>query len=140
MKRTLLWAMAAFYVLAGVNHFVQSSVYLPMMPPYLPWHLALVYLSGVCEVGLGIAVLVPAWRRTAAWGLVLMLIAIFPANLHIAMHNVPLFGNTEGFGVWNWVRLPFQAVLIAWAWWYTRDSASVADQAFSAAAATRAVC
>ena len=121
MKRVLLWVMAAFYVLAGINHFVQPSVYLPMMPPYLPWHLALVYLSGVAEVGLGIAVMIPAWRKAAAWGLILMLIAIFPANLHIAMHDVPLFGNTEGFGIWNWVRLPFQAVLIAWAWWYTRD-------------------
>lgn len=121
MKRVLLWVMAIFYVLAGVNHFVQPSVYLPMMPPYLPWHLALVYLSGAAEIGLGIAVLIPAWRKTAAWGLILMLIAIFPANLHIATHNVPLFGNPEGFGVWNWVRLPFQALLIAWAWWYTRD-------------------
>jgi uncharacterized membrane protein len=121
MKLVLLWVMAAFYVLAGVNHFVQPGVYLPMMPPYLPWHLALVYLSGIAEVGLGIAVLMPDWRKSAAWGLILMLIAIFPANLHIAMNNVPLFGNTEGFGVWNWVRLPVQAVLIAWAWWYTRD-------------------
>ncbi len=121
MKRVLLWVMAVFYILAGINHFVQPAVYLPMMPPYLPWHLALVYLSGVAEVGLGIAILVPAWRKMAAWGLILLLVAIFPANLHIAIHNVPLFGNTEGFGAWNWVRLPFQAVLIAWAWWYTRD-------------------
>lgn len=50
-----------------------------------------------------------------------MLAAIFPANIHIAVHDVPLFGRTEGFGMWNWVRLPFQAVLIAWAWWYTHD-------------------
>ena len=53
--------------------------------------------------------------------MILLLIAIFPANLHIAFHDVPLFGNPQGFGVWNWVRLPFQAVLIAWAWWYTRE-------------------
>lgn len=121
MKRVLLWVMAAFYVLAGINHLVQPGVYLPMMPPSLPWHLALVYLSGLAEIGLGVAVLIPAWRKVAAWGLIAMLIAIFPANLHIALHDVPLFGNTEGFGVWNWVRLPFQAVLMAWAWWYTRD-------------------
>src|SRR5262249_60888187 len=74
-------------------------------------------LSGVAEVVLGLAVLVPQIRRLAAWGIILLLIAIFPANLHIAMHDVPLFGATQGAGVWNWIRLPFQGVLIAWAWW-----------------------
>ncbi len=59
-------------------------------------------------------------RRLAAWGIVALLIAIFPANVHIALHDVPVFGAARGAGVWNWVRLPFQAVLIAWAWWYTR--------------------
>jgi uncharacterized membrane protein len=62
---------------------------------------------------------VPSPRPLAAWGIVLLLVAIFPANVHIALHNVPLAGATEGAGVWNWVRLPVQAVLIAWAWWYT---------------------
>jgi uncharacterized membrane protein len=120
-RRILLFVMAAFYVLAGINHFVNPDVYMPMMPPYLPWHRGLILLSGAAEVGLGLAVLVPALRHASAWGIILLLIAIFPANLHIALHNVPLFGNAEGFGAWNWVRLPFQAVLIGWAWWYTRD-------------------
>lgn len=121
MKQAALYVMGAFYVLAGSNHFVRPDVYLPMMPPYLPWHPLLIFLSGVAEMGLGIAVLIPRCRRIAAWGLILLLIAIFPANLHIALHDVPLFGRPTGFGMWNWVRLPFQAVLIAWAWWYTRD-------------------
>ena len=88
--------MGAFYILAGLMHFVSPAAYLPLMPPW-----------------------VPATRRLAAWGLIVLLIAIFPANLHVALHNVPLFGATEGLGVWNWVRLPFQLVLILWAWWYT---------------------
>jgi uncharacterized membrane protein len=121
MKTILLVIMAVFYVAAGLNHFANPDAYLPMMPPYLPWHRAFILISGAAEVGLGLAVLVPSLRQAAAWGLILLLIAIFPANLHIALNNVPLFGNTEGFGVWNWVRLPFQAVLIAWAWWHTRD-------------------
>jgi uncharacterized membrane protein len=79
----------------------------------------LIYLSGLAEVVLGVGVLVPRTRPLAAWGLILLLIAIFPANVHIALHDVPLAGAREGAGVWNWVRLPFQAVLIAWAWWYT---------------------
>jgi uncharacterized membrane protein len=114
--------MAAFYIVAGLMHFVRPDAYLPMMPPYLPWHRPLVLLSGAAEMGLGLAVLVPALRQLAAWGIILLLIAIFPANVHIALDNVPLFGASEGAGVWNWVRLPLQAVLIAWAWMYTRPA------------------
>lgn len=122
-RRIGLWALAAFYVAAGLNHFRDPEFYLPMMPPFLPWHRELVWLSGVAEVGLGLAVLVPALRRAAAWGLVALLLAVFPANLYVALENVPLGGRAEGLGVWNWVRLPFQALLIAWAWLYTRDDA-----------------
>lgn len=122
IKRGLLGVMAVFYVLAGLGHFVSTDFYVPMMPDYLPWHLGLIYLSGVAEVVLGLAVLVPAVRPWAAWGIVALLVAVFPANLHIALHNVPLGGAEEGLGAWNWVRLPFQGVLVAWAWWYTDDS------------------
>lgn len=118
-KRILLYLMVAFYIFAGVMHFVRPEYYVPMMPPYLPWHMFLIYLSGLAEVVLGIAVLIPSVRSLAAWGIILLLIAIFPANLHIALHNVPVFGAAEGAGIGNWIRLPFQAVLIAWAWWYT---------------------
>jgi uncharacterized membrane protein len=123
-KRILLWIMSVFYVFAGVMHFVNPGFYMPMMPPYLPWHLELVYLSGVAEIVLGLAVLVPAYRSLAAWGIILLLIAIFPANLHIALYNVPIGGASEGAGALNWVRLPFQLVLIVWAWWYTRPDPS----------------
>jgi uncharacterized membrane protein len=116
-KRVLLWLMVAFYVMAGVNHFVSPEFYLPMMPDYLPWHLALIYLSGVAEIALGIAVLVPRLRVPAAWGIVALLVAVFPANVHAAVHRIPLIA---GDPFWNWVRLPLQGLLIAWAWWYTR--------------------
>ena len=121
-KRILLFLMAAFYVVAGYMHFARSGFYMPMMPPYLPWHAELVFLSGVAEVICGIGLLIPATRRLAAWATIALLIAVFPANLHIALNNVPLGSSPEGLGVWNWVRLPFQAVLIAWAWWYTGDA------------------
>ena len=121
VKRILLWVMAVFYVFAGVMHFVRPEFYMPIMPPYLPWHLELIYLSGIAEIVLGIAVLIPAWRSLAAWGIILLLIVIFPANVHVALYNVPLGGAPEGAGIWNWVRLPFQGVLILWAWWYTRE-------------------
>jgi uncharacterized membrane protein len=118
-KQILLWIMAAFYVLAGAMHFIRPDVYMPMMPPYLPWHRGLILLSGAAEVALGIAVLNARLRPLAAWGIILLLIAVFPANIHIALNNVPLFGNPVGAGIWNWVRLPLQAVLALWAWWYT---------------------
>jgi uncharacterized membrane protein len=121
-KRVLLVLMGAFYVFSGTMHFLRPDAYLPMMPAYLPAHAALIFWSGVAEVACGLGVLVPQTRVLAAWGTIALLVAIFPANLHVALHDVPLFGATEGAGVWNWVRLPFQLVLIAWAWWYTRVS------------------
>ena len=118
-KTVLLGTMGIFYVVAGIMHFARPDFYAPMMPPYLPAHVALIYLSGLAEVVLGLAVLVPATRVLAAWGIILLLVAIFPANVHIALHNVPVFGAKEGAGIWNFVRLPVQGLLIAWAWWYT---------------------
>jgi len=112
VKTALLALMACFYVGAGVMHFVKPDFFLRIMPPQLPWPLALVYVSGVAEIALGVAVCFPATRVWAAWGLVALLLAVFPANLYAAYAEVPGAG---GYG-----RLPFQAVFIAWAWWYTR--------------------
>ncbi len=112
--------MGLFYVLAGINHFRDPDFYLPMMPDYLPAHFLLVQLSGVAEIALGLGVWIKPLRRWAAWGVIALLIAVFPANLHVALHDIPLGDNPEGLGVFNWVRLPLQAVLIAWAWWHTR--------------------
>jgi uncharacterized membrane protein len=119
-KRILLYVMAAFYVFAGVNHFRSPELYVQIMPPYLPWHLELVYLSGIAEIVCGIGVLIPRTRVMAAWATIALLIAIFPANVHVALNDVPMAGAEQGAGIWNWVRLPFQLVFIAWAWWYTR--------------------
>lgn len=120
-KRVLLWVMGVFYVVAGVMHFTNTDFYRPLMPPYLPLHLELIYLSGIAEILCGVGVLLPATRRAAAWATILLLIAVFPANLHVALNNVPLGDNPQGLGIWNWARLPFQGLFIAWAWWYTRE-------------------
>lgn len=123
-KRVLLWLMGFFYMYAGYMHFRRPDFYEPMMPPYLPAPMFLIYLSGVAEFVSGLGVLIPPTRKVAAWLMIATLIAVFPANIHIAVHNVALFGNPEGAGPLNWVRLPLQAVLIAWAWWYTFDDAA----------------
>jgi uncharacterized membrane protein len=125
-KRIGWLVMGAFYLVAGVNHFVSPDFYIQIMPPYLPAHRELVELSGVAEFALGLVALVlalrvPRIRRWTAWGIIALLIAVFPANLHVALHDIPIGGATEGLGIWNWVRLPIQAALIGWAWIYTRD-------------------
>jgi uncharacterized membrane protein len=120
LKRVLLVIMAGLYVLAGINHFLKPEFYLRIIPDYLPWHLALVYVSGVAEIVLGIALLIPRLRRLAAWGIIALLVAVFPANVYAAVNEISL---VSGDPVWNWVRLPFQGVFILWAWWYTRPDA-----------------
>lgn len=118
-KKILLWLMITFYVFAGVNHFLSPEFYVNIMPPYLPWHLELVYLSGIAEIALGIGLVIPRYRSLAAWGVIALLIAVFPANLHQALNDVPMPGSDASIGAMRWARLPFQAVFILWAWWYT---------------------
>lgn len=117
LKLILHYLMAIFYVGSGIMHFVRPGFYLRMMPPYLPWHLALVNLSGGIEIALGILVLIPRTTRLVAWGIILLLIAVFPANLYMAM-NPARFPEFKPLALS--IRLPLQAVLIAWAYWYTK--------------------
>jgi uncharacterized membrane protein len=116
-RRFALLGLSVFWVVAGVNHFLTPDFYVPMMPPYLPAHLELVYLSGVFEILGGVLVLVPRVRAAAGWGLVALLVAIFPANIHMAL-SPELFPDTPAFALY--ARLPFQAVFFAWAYWATR--------------------
>lgn len=112
--------LGVFFILAGIGHFVRPDVYLKIMPPYLPWHLGLVYLSGICEVGLGILVLIPRYTRLGAWGLIALLVAVFPANVHMAAHPELYPGISPAV---LWLRLPLQGVFIAWAYACTRREA-----------------
>lgn len=117
MTRTLrvaLIVLGVVFVVAGANHFRNPEFYVRMMPAYLPAHLELVYLSGVFEMLGGVGVLIPRTRRAAGWGLVLLLVAIFPANLHMAM-NPELFPGISPSALW--LRLPFQVLFIAWVYW-----------------------
>jgi uncharacterized membrane protein len=119
LKRISLYLMALLYVLAGIQHFSQTGFYLQIMPPYLPWHLALVYISGAAETALGLALVVPRLSRAAAWGIIALLVAVFPANLYMWTAHVQIDGRSIP-GWFHAVRLPAQALLIAWAYWHTR--------------------
>ena len=112
--------MPSLYIAAGINHFVNAEMYLRTMPPYLPAHEALVALSGVIEIVLGVAlVLRPKTRLRvwAAWGIILLLIAVFPANIQTYLNMKATADPRLTFAL---VRLPLQLPLIAWAWAYTR--------------------
>ena len=119
MKVLSLGLIALVFVGAGVLHFVRPGPFVRIVPPFLPFPLALVYLSGVAEILGGIGVLVPSLRAWAGLGLVALLVAVFPANLYMA-----LAPERAGFGIaplWLWLRLPLQFVLIAWVWWATQN-------------------
>ena len=125
-KRALLWLMAFLYVLAGFNHLVNPGFYVAIIPPDLPSPEWLNLLSGLAEITLGVFVLEPRVRALAAWGIIALLIAVFPANLHVATHNLggPDFAPGAGNAFANWARLPLQFVFVAWAWWYTRPESA----------------
>ncbi len=106
-------------MLAGINHFINADFYLKMMPSYLPAHLFLVYLSGVSEIALGVLLLIPKFTQLAAWGLIALLIAVFPANVYMAM-NAEIFPEFSCAALY--LRLPLQIVLTAWAFWFTRSN------------------
>ncbi len=113
------WAAAVTFVAAGLNHFWKPATYLKIMPPALPRPGLLVAVSGVAEIAGGIGLLVPPLRRPAGWGLIALLIAVFPANVHMLTSHDP--AATLGVPRWAlWVRLPVQGLLIAWAEWVSR--------------------
>ncbi len=121
VKRVLKWVLAIAMIGAGINHFLSPASYIAMMPEELPAHAELVALSGVAEIACGLGLLIARTQKLAAWGLIALLVAVFPANVNMAWNNLPLGGKPVP--TWMlWARLPIQALLIAWAYWYTRGS------------------
>ena len=116
MKEISLYLMASIYILAGVMHFVKPKFYLKIMPPYIPWHKAMNYISGAAEIILGICLFIPNYTIWAAWGIIALLIIVFPANIYHLTSAKP----GKGIPIWVlYLRLPFQLVFIWWAWWHT---------------------
>ncbi|MCC9602104.1 hypothetical protein LOC67_16200 [Stieleria sp. JC731] len=105
--------LSLLFTAAGVNHFLSPAIYLKIMPPYLPWPLALVYVSGFFEVLGGVGIAVPRLRQASGWGLIALLVAVFPANIHMVLHadQFPVIPKWALLA-----RLPLQGILIAWVW------------------------
>ena len=118
MMTVLQWLLAGVMIFAGVMHFVTPRGYVKIVPTWLPAPAALVAISGVFEVLGGLGLLIPSTQRLAAWGLIALFVAVFPANVNMAVNKIPL--GRRPLPTWAlWARLPLQAVFIGWAWLFT---------------------
>ena len=124
-RKLVLFGLAAFFINIGINHFVNPDFYLSIMPPAFPMHAEAVYVSGFFEVLGGICVLIPRLRKIAGWGLVALLVAVYPANIYMAI-------TPEAFPDFPvallYVRLVFQFVFFYWAFSVTRPAYNTVDE------------
>ena len=116
-KKLVLLGLAAFFINVGIDHFINPDFYLSIMPPAFPLHLEAVYISGLFEVLGGLGVLIPRLRKFSGWGLIALLIAVYPANIYMALTpeafpDVPLSAL--------YIRLAFQFIFFYWAYLVTR--------------------
>jgi uncharacterized membrane protein len=127
LERAGRWIFASIFVVSGILHFVVPATYARIVPPMFSRPKLLVLISGGAEILGGIGLLIPRTRRTAAFGLAVLLVAVFPANIYMAVAHIPsegLLGNR-----WlQWLRLPLQLPLIWWAWRHTRSGAALSDR------------
>lgn len=121
-QRISLGALAAFVTGTGVMHFASPQFFIDIVPDYLPAPELLVAISGVFEILGGIGLLVPMTRRFAAFGLIALFIAVFPANVHMALHEITPTGAPSLPAWMPWARLPLQGALIWWAYTIARSA------------------
>ena len=117
VKNYFGYFLGVIYVLAGVNHFWHPTFYTNMLEGFLPYPAALVIISGIAEILCGLGLLIPATRKAAAWGPIALLIAVFPANINMAMHPDQFHLPAAGL----YARLPIQLLLFWISYLYTKD-------------------
>ena len=115
-KSILIVISSIFYTITGIKHFIESDYFLSIIPPYLPFHIELVYISGFFEILFGLMILFPKYRYYGSIGLILLLIAVFPANIYLAQSKEAqeAIGASQQITIW---RLPIQGILIWIAYW-----------------------
>lgn len=120
LETIALWLLALAMIAVGVLHFARPKPFVRIVPKYLPAPLTLVYVSGFFEILGGVGLLVPATRAWAAWGLIALYVAVFPANVYMLTDNISL-DPRKPIPRWAlWLRLPLQLVFIGWAYHFTR--------------------
>ena len=117
IKTISIIIMSLFYIMAGTNHFINLDWYVRIVPPILPFKTAIVYISGILEIILGSLLIFPKTRFIAGWGLIILLVAVYPANIYVALTNGEAMDITPLIA---WGRLPFQFVLIGLAYWHSK--------------------
>ena len=117
IKTLSIIIMTLFYIMAGTNHFINPDWYVRIVPPILPFKTAIVYISGILEIILGFLLIFPKTRFIAGWGLIILLVAVYPANIYVALTNGEAMDITPLIA---WGRLPFQFVLIGLAYWHSK--------------------
>jgi uncharacterized membrane protein len=110
------YLLTVLLLVAGTMHFVHPRFYATIVPPYLPWRWELAFANGICEIALGMLLLIPKFSRTAAWGIIALLVAVFPANIYLYQHQELL----PAPAMLHFLRLPLQAVFLIWAYWHTK--------------------
>tara|TARA_B100001113_G_scaffold286553_1_gene242105 strand:- start:192 stop:626 length:435 start_codon:yes stop_codon:yes gene_type:complete len=118
-RKIVLIGLAAFFINVGVDHFINPDFYLSIMPPAFPLHLEAVYISGIFEILGGIGVLIPRFRRFSGWGLVALLIAVYPANIYMAI-TPEAFPDISISALY--FRLALQFLFFYWAYSVTKQS------------------
>ncbi|MEO2084721.1 MAG: hypothetical protein ABGW65_04275, partial [Marinoscillum sp.] len=115
-KSILIVISSIFYSIVGIKHFIEPDYFLSIIPPYLPFHIELVYISGFFEILFGLMILFPKYRYYGSIGLILLLIAVFPANIYLAQSKEAqeAIGASQQIVIW---RLPMQGILIWIAYW-----------------------
>ena len=115
--------MSGFYINVGIKHFIEPGWFLLIIPPYLEFiGIELVYLSGFFEIMLGIALLIPKYRKFSAYALIILLIAVYPANIYLAFNELPQKEIGISSFKASWIRLPLQFLLIGIAYIHTKTS------------------
>ena len=123
LKCISIYVMSILYIYVGINHFIDTKSFLIIIPPYLQTiGLEIIYLSGIFEIILGILLIIPKYRKIASYGIMLLLIAVYPANIYLAFNEEPqnLMGISSFMA--SWVRLPLQFIFLGLAYWHSKDN------------------
>ena len=119
-KITTIYTLSILYIIIGVKHFLNPDFFIAIMPPFVPFHKACVFISGFFEIIFGILILFKETRKAGAWGIIILLILVFPANIYLYTSEIPRevlnISKTQAL-----IRMPFQIPLIIIAYWHSTE-------------------